>query len=267
MRVIVAQNDKKDVNDIAYEKFCAYAADYGISTSCVSDLNDLKKLLSKEKYDCVAVFGGDGSTLSFAPICAEAEIAILSINMGRVGFLSQLELQDLDIGLKMLASGDYLTEERSMLSVYDGENHFLALNDIVFCNKVRSGTVELNVSVDEKFVNRYIGDGLIVSTPTGSTAYSLAAGGPIIYPDLNVTLLTPLCAHSLSRRPIVISSDSRVSVEYFENVQCIADGKVLSLTVKKNVVNIEKYRNKVKFIRFKSADFFAKLFKKFASWS
>ena len=268
MRIVIAQNSKKEIEKSVYEKFCAYAADYGISVSFAVDCFELKERLSTDEYDCVAIFGGDGSMLGFAPVCSEYGVAILSINMGRVGFLSQLELKDLQNGLKMLSKGDFSTEERGMLRLCDGVNEFFSLNDIVFCNRMRSGTISLNLFVDERFVDRYVGDGLIVSTPTGSTAYSLAAGGPIIYPDLNVTLLTPLCAHSLRRCPIVVSSDCKISVEYFDNTQCLADGRVLTLSdTEKNKVYIERSPNKVKFIRFKTSDFFAKLFEKFASWS
>ena len=124
MRIVIAQNSKKEIEKSVYEKFCAYAADYGISVSFAVDCFELKERLSTDEYDCVAIFGGDGSMLGFAPVCSEYGVAILSINMGRVGFLSQLELKDLQNGLKMLSKGDFSTEERGMLRLCDGENEF-----------------------------------------------------------------------------------------------------------------------------------------------
>lgn len=268
MKVILAKNIKKNIEPSIYDSFFKYAKDFDIEVSFAADLHELENFLLHGDFDCVAVFGGDGTMLSYSPLCSKYDIPILAINMGKIGFLSQLELHDLNKGMELLAQGKYYLDVRSMLQV-DYKNFSVeALNEVILCNKQRQGTISLNVSVGSEFVDTYIGDGVILSTPTGSTAYSLSAGGPIVYPDLDVTLLTPLCAHSLRHCPIVFSGKTSVKIESNQNAECYIDGVFLDWEIEPTEsVFVSKSKRVAKFIKFKHSTFFSKLFKKLSIWN
>ncbi len=268
MKIVLAKNVNKHIDESIYELFCLYAKKCSLDVFVAKDLTELEVHIATKGADCVAVFGGDGTMLVYAPITTRFDIPILSVNMGKVGFLSQLELNDLLGGLTLLSNGNYIIDNRSMLKVSFGDSSEQALNEVVFCNRQRNGTVSLNVFVDTEFVDTFIGDGVILSTPTGSTAYSLSAGGPILHPDLDVTLLTPLCAHSLRHRPIVLSGMAKVKVVSNQPIECLVDGVLIDWDVKANsTIWVGKSTHQAKFIKFKSATFFSKLFNKLSSWS
>lgn len=268
MRIILAKNVNKDIDESIYDLFCMYAKKCGIQVNVANDLNNLEQIILSQGADCVAVFGGDGTMLVYSHLCTKFDLPILAINMGKIGFLSQLEINDLLNGLTLLAGGKYIVESRSMLKVSYNNFSVDALNEAVFCNIQRNGTVAIDVSVGTEFVDTFVGDGIILSTPTGSTAYSLSAGGPILYPDLDVTLLTPLCAHSFRNRPVVFSGMSNVKVSCKQPIECLIDGVLTDWKLDAGCsVWVSKSGRSAKFIKFKSAGFFSKLFKKLSSWS
>lgn len=167
------------------------------------------------KVDLAIVMGGDGTMLSVARTIMNAEIPLVGINRGRFGFLTDLRAEDMLAALDRILAGDYQQEPRMLLSasihragklVYQG----FALNDVV----VKSGLrlIELQVEIDGKFVYKQRGDGLILATPTGTTAYSLSAGGPILHPNLEAIALVPISPHTLTNRPITVNSDSKIEV-------------------------------------------------------
>lgn len=174
----------------------------------------------KEKLptcDLLIVAGGDGTIIQYARDAAAANKPILGINVGRLGFLSGLEPDHLEL-LKRLKTGEYVTEHRQFLSVRhykpDGTHHkYLALNDLVVSNGNISNIVDIDIFCDEAPVNSYRADGVIVSSPTGSTAYALAAGGPIIHPEIACFSVTPICPHSLANRSILFPSGSEVTIK------------------------------------------------------
>ncbi|MHB1125342.1 MAG: NAD(+)/NADH kinase [Bacillota bacterium] len=160
--------------------------------------------------ECILVLGGDGTLLNTAREVAVAGTPILGINLGQLGFLTEIELPDLYSDLEKLIRGEFRIEERMMLqaTVFRGEqvsSRFRALNDIVITKGAFSRMIRLETYVDSHFIATYPADGLIIASPTGSTAYSLSAGGPIVAPDVEVMLLTPICPHSLYARPMVVS--------------------------------------------------------------
>ncbi len=166
--------------------------------------------------DLVVVLGGDGTLLSVAR-SLQHDTPILGVNMGRLGFLTELSRQELYPLLAEVLAGEATTETRSMLEVElerDGTvvQRFHVLNDAVIGKSALARIIELTLDVDDNLVARYRADGLIVSTPTGSTAYNLSAGGPIITPELPLIVITPICPHTLSQRPIVLSAESRIAV-------------------------------------------------------
>lgn len=268
MKVILAKNIKKNIEKSIYDSFFKYATDFDIEVTFAKDLHELESLLILGGFNCVAVFGGDGTMLSYSPVCSKYDIPMLAINMGKIGFLSQLELHDLSKGLELLSKGKYFLDVRTMLQVDYKKYSVEALNEVILCNKERKGTISLNVSVGSEFVDTYVGDGVILSTPTGSTAYSLSAGGPIVYPDLDVTLLTPLCAHSLRHCPIVFSGKTSVKIESNQNSECYIDGVFLDWEIERGApVFVSKSKRVAKFIKFQHSTFFSKLFKKLSIWN
>lgn len=166
--------------------------------------------------DLVVAIGGDGTIIHAAKDAAEFQKPVLGVNCGRVGFVANLEPDDFSL-LPRIFSGDYIVDERMMLevSVKSGGNTVVmyALNDVSVTRGALSRMVELNVLFNSEFINSYRADGLILSTPTGSTAYSLSAGGPVIEPHMKCILLTPVCPHSLFSRSVLFSDDSVVTIE------------------------------------------------------
>lgn len=167
--------------------------------------------------DCVFVLGGDGTLLKTAREAAIAAIPILGINLGRLGFLAELEPSEVFDCLERILTGDYIVEKRSMLdaSIYHGRHEgavYRSLNDVVVNRASFSRIVTLDVFINDSYFATYEGDGIIVATPTGSTAYSLSAGGPILAPEVDGIVITPICSHILNSRPLVVSGDSIISI-------------------------------------------------------
>jgi NAD+ kinase len=166
--------------------------------------------------DLVIVLGGDGTLLSVARTL-EVEVPILGVNLGRLGFLTEVNRTELYASLEDVLAGRYALEARSMINVElirggSAVQQFRVLNDAVIGKSALARIIELTLEVDGKLVSLYRADGLIVSTPTGSTAYNLSAGGPIIDPALPIIVITPICPHTLSQRPIVVPSTSAIEV-------------------------------------------------------
>ncbi len=179
--------------------------------------------------DVVAVFGGDGTFLHAARIVASNGIPILGVNLGSLGFLAEVKLDEMRPALQNLILGSYDLEERVLLQVEvirggGTLTQYLALNDAVINKGAISRIIDLEVMVNDQLVTVIRADGLIVSTPTGSTAYSLSAGGPILYPTLGAFIVTPICPHTLTNRPVVVPDLARVGI-------CLLRGNDVMLTV------------------------------------
>ena len=173
-------------------------------------------VLAGAELDLVVVLGGDGTLLSVAR-SLERPVPILGVNMGSLGFLTEVNRTDLYPTLVRVLAGQFTLEERTLLSaeVHRDGGEVLAyrvLNDAVIAKTALARIVELGLAVDGNLVGDFRADGLIISTPTGSTAYNLSAGGPILFPQLPVTVITPICAHTLSLRPLVVPHTSRIEV-------------------------------------------------------
>ena len=162
--------------------------------------------------ELVIVLGGDGTIMHAARCCSCAGVPILGINFGRVGFMAELEPDEIGL-VNEYINGNYSIEERMMLCVKtEADGEYYALNDAVISNGAVSKITTLDLYCNDSFVAEYNADGLIISTPTGSTAYSMSAGGPLIDPSLACILSTPICSHSLTSRPMVFSADSVIKV-------------------------------------------------------
>ncbi len=169
-----------------------------------------------KEFDMLLSIGGDGTLLSSARLACFADIPVLGINAGRFGFLTEATTEELDTVTERIIKGDYLIDERKMLwaSFYQDGNkrEYIGLNDVVIHRKALSRILTLETYVDDEYVATYEGDGLIISTPTGSTAYNLSAGGSIVHPDVDCLLINPICPHTLSLRPMVIAPVSKIRV-------------------------------------------------------
>lgn len=164
--------------------------------------------------ECVIVLGGDGSVLQAAAKVGERNIPILGINLGTLGYLAEIEKKNYETALQQVIAGDFEIEERMMLdgrAGTDGRTHS-ALNDVVFARRGPLRILNYDVYVNGQFLNSFNADGIILSTPTGSTAYNLSAGGPIVEPSAKMILVTPICPHTLNNRSIILSADDRVEV-------------------------------------------------------
>lgn len=169
------------------------------------------------RADLAVVIGGDGTMLNIARTFAPYEVALVGVNQGRLGFLTDISLDTMIQTIGGILEGNYVTEDRMLLEseIYSGEERVfevLAFNDVVVSKGLQGSMIEFEVHIDGEPIYTQRSDGLIVATPTGSTAYALSAGGPIVHPSLRVMALVPVCPHTLSNRPIVISSDCTVDV-------------------------------------------------------
>ena len=163
--------------------------------------------------DACCVIGGDGTLLGVAKIAAEAGVPIIGVNRGSLGFLTTFSAEEAREQFASLIAGEFKTEERVLLDCSTApDQNDLALNDVVIKDENHSGLVRLSVHADAELVTNYTCDGLIFSTPTGSTAYNLSAGGPLIHPNAGVIALTPICPHTLSNRSIIFQQDVKLKV-------------------------------------------------------
>ena len=188
---------------------------------------------------------------------------ILGINIGNLGFLSSVEFSDLDKALTKLKDKNYKIEKRMLLTsdfnFGEKENSALALNDIVISRGALSRMIRFDIYINEKRYYNFKGDGLIIATPTGSTAYSFSAGGPFIYPTVDAIILTPICAHSTGIKPIILNSNSNIKVKIKNNndeFNLIFDGQSTVTNLEEAEVNINKAKQYANFILFDDYDYF-----------
>ncbi len=219
--------------------------------------------------DIVAVFGGDGTILRIAKECADAETPIFSVNLGRLGFLTDYEPDEIVQAAEAIINKQYYIEERKLLTVeYNGKKYF-ALNEAVIARGASTRLIELKATLDNQIVDKYNADGIIISTPTGSTAYNLSAGGPIITPDVNALVLTPICPHSLHSRPVVFSDKSTIMVEFLSQdmtANLSIDGKDIIQLKPFDIVKIHIADKKLLFARQNDQHFVTKLLDKLNTW-
>jgi NAD+ kinase len=224
-----------------------------------------------DHVELLFVLGGDGTILGFARKFAKAGLPLLGINIGHLGFLSEAEPQDLEDSVKRVLEGNYCVENRLMLEA-QVERHgqviyenLIALNDIGI-SKDRFGTmVTCRLYVDDMYVDQYAGDGLLVSTPTGSTAYSLSCGGPIVSPHIDVMLITPICPHTLHSRPLVIAANQEVRVEVtgtHEEMVLLVDGQDFRTLENHDVIRVRQAAHKTQLIKWRDREFYEVLRRK-----
>lgn len=200
----------------------------------INALNTVPETEMPAMVDVVVVLGGDGTFLGVSRLVHNYNIPIVGINLGALGFLAEFTPAEVYQIMEKVLAGDYEVEEREMISATIYKNgtrvdDYVVLNDLVINNGPVSRIVDLAIYIDDLRVTTLKADGIILSTPTGSTAYSLSAGGPILYPTLPVILITPICPHLLTNRPLVVPSESKITIKVLtdtQNTYLTADGQI-----------------------------------------
>ena len=204
-----------------------------------------------EGFDFTVVIGGDGTILKAARYYSKFEVPVFGINLGHLGFLSQATESELEIAMNKIIQGDYEVENRMMLTC----NEYSALNDFVIKGVESSRAANFSLEINNKFVCEYYADGLIISTPTGSTAYGMASGGPILSPESDVIEIVPICPHTFAARPIVVPSNSIIKiVSRGQKYSISADGQ--EFFTYDNDIQIQKSNKCAKLVLLKDYDFF-----------
>lgn len=221
--------------------------------------------------DIIVSLGGDGTLLRGVPYALDWKAALLGINMGRVGFLTEAEPGDIEAVLEAVINGHYDVDERAVLHVESGGDHWHALNDVVLSRGGRARLTTINAWVDEELSGRYVADGVVVATPTGSTGYSLSAGGPIISPKVDCMVITPICAHTLQHRPTVVQGGAHITLELLpadaQTASLQVDGQSCMELDRGMQVFIRKDSRPLRLIRLKPQNFFQLVRDKLTEWT
>lgn len=214
--------------------------------------------------DLLLVLGGDGTLLSVARLVGARDVPILGVNLGGLGFLTEVTLEELYQALEAVFQGTYEVTQRILLSATvhrQGERiaEYVALNDAVINKGALARMIELETHIDGQYVTTFRADGLILSTPTGSTAYSLAAGGPIVYPTLRALVMTPICPHTLNFRPLVISDAATVEIvqgSANENAYLTLDGQVGFTLRHRDVIKVVRSEHTITLLKAPGKNYF-----------
>ncbi len=228
---------------------------------------------SFEECDLLMVLGGDGTLLSALDYALPGNIPMLGINLGRMGFMTEVDPANLRRDVTEVLNGNYSIDSRMTLTVAgQNENNFFALNDIVLTRSTPSVRIlSLEIEVNGIVVDRISGDGLIVATATGSTAYSLSAGGPIIRPGLDCLVITPICPHTLNTRPVVVSSNDVIKIRVMDDrggAHAVMDGrKIIDVPCGEPGVTILRSELRARFVRLHDRNYFSLLRDKLSEWT
>jgi NAD+ kinase len=201
-------------------------------TGCAIEVLPADELAAK--VDLMLVLGGDGTMIATSRLVGDSEVPVLGVNYGRLGYLAEFRIEELYPALETILVGKFAIEKRVMLTVelhrgWEQVSRNRVLNDIVINKGALARIIEIEALINEQFVNSFRADGLIVASPTGSTAYNLSAGGPVVYPSMNAIIITPICPFTLSNRPIVVPDESQIELRLKtpnEDVLLTLDGQV-----------------------------------------
>lgn len=259
--IVIKKNSKTAFNEA--KKLYAWLDSRGIN-SYFFDRDVAEKLNGKtipaeneifNNIDLLISLGGDGTFLSAVKHIIDYNIPIFGVNIGTLGFLTEISLKEMYPSLLRVLDGDYKISCRStfLASIKHPEktNKYVVLNDVVVNKRALARIIKLELTVNNKVVTTYQSDGLIISTPTGSTAYSLSAGGPIVCPNVDCIVISPICSHTLTHRPIIAAGDSTIKVKLISesnDVQLTLDGQISDPLEFRNEVTIKKYKKKIKLI-------------------
>ncbi len=233
-----------------------------IAATAAQVAKDLKQLgyrVDLAKADFVITLGGDGTILRAARLLAAKGTPILSVHLGGVGFLSEIELTGLKAALEQVRKGKYQLDERTMLEAHAGGKKLIALNDVV----IGKSGISRVIKFDLEGIGSYVADGLIISSASGSTAYNLAAGGPLLAPDSRSLIVSAICPHSLTNRSLVLDGPVDFKLTRGDDVILTADGQQVVPVRKGQVIKVGRSELKTRFIRLQGYDFFGRVKKTF----
>lgn len=246
----------------------------GVKVLCEADLTgQLAGALPMEAGhpDLLLSLGGDGTLLRGAQFAMQYDVPLLGINLGRLGFLAETEPDDLENTLQTLLQGDYQLDERATLTVtVPGVGTWHGLNDAVITRGGYARLITIRTLVDGEEVGSYMADGVIIATPTGSTGYSLSAGGPIVSPHVDCTVITPVCAHSLQHRPSVVPGSAAITIELQADdvdASLQVDGQSCTVLHMGQTVQLRRGERSVKLVRLRDMKFFNVVRHKLVEWS
>lgn len=274
---MVMHQQKPNVRELA-ERVSGAFHRAGITLSAERWLCELARDIQPPLFDncaiegCEAVIavGGDGTLLRATALALAHDLPVLGVNIGRVGFLTEVEMDQLEEACDALSQDAFTVESRMMLRVETEGHSALALNDVVLSRGVYARLIGVDAWVGNDPIGHFMADGLIVSTPTGSTGYSLSAGGPIVCPEVECMVLTPICAHSLQHRPVVTSASQPVSIRLDgEGVEAVVsvDGQETFPFRSGQRLNVTRSNRSARFIRLQPKSFFSKIRIKLSEWS
>lgn len=258
--IILGDKSKKKIRETIKELEPLFRKKSHLSIIDISDEEELEKVSA----DLAFVFGGDGTILSASRKLNGRQIPLIGVHLGKFGFLAELTSREISDSLDKIFAGEYVISQRMLLTCKVTRskqviNETLGLNDAVISGTSLSRLISIKLYVNEKIVTTYSSDGLIVSTPVGSTAHSLSADGPIVTPDMEAFIITPICPHTLSNRPLVVSGDSKIEMEQIsesKGVGLTVDGQIyFDIKVGDRIV-IEKAENKLQLIDMQTRTFF-----------
>jgi len=219
--------------------------------------------------DMIFCFGGDGTVLRTVQMVRHHQTPILTINVGGLGFLTEVMYEDFEKALKSVLAGDYRIEERLLLQgrFAQDENPMIVLNEITVEKGRSTRVIEVRVEINGRYFNDYVADGLIISTPTGSTGYSLSSGGPIVVPTNNCIILNPICPHSLTNRPVIIPAESVIRAQIFTDYPQViisGDNQDIREVPSRTVLDISRAPFNVRLVKYSDSDYFTLLRNKLA---
>ncbi len=234
------------------------------SATLLGEQGGVQKTQLASKADVLLVLGGDGTMLNAARLAGERSIPILGVNLGGLGFLTEVRLENLYPSLERVFANDFVLDERLMLQTHvhrHGETvaRGVVLNDVVVSKGTLARMIELRISIQGQFVTNLRGDGVIVTTPTGSTAYSLSAGGPIINPAVQSLMVTPICPHTLTHRPLIVPATAEIEVTLTskdDGAMATLDGQVGVAMIQGDTVEIKMSEYRTRLIRFPESSYY-----------
>ncbi len=261
MKVLIYDNKGKDVGGKHLKNLISLLVDYKIEYEILED----NQLQVSASADALFVLGGDGTILYLTEFASKNSIPIIGINAGKLGFLSEFEPNEMQKAIECLLNDLLIRDERATMKISYNDKIYYALNDVylqrIFTDHIGGMIIDINVYLDGDRVSMFKGDGIIVSTPTGSTAYSLSAGGPILAPKMNAFVVTPIAPHCINYKPIVFSSRSRCDVvmDGRTSAGLFIDGTYIDKLAKGDSVTITKSEKSLVFLRKTDFNFFKRL--------
>ena len=274
--ILIAINTSKDTEGkILTHVYSKIKENFTEASIDILNSYEISKKHFTSEYDLLIVLGGDGTLLGIArDISQKYNIPIMGINIGNLGFLSSIEMQDIDKALEEIKNKNYYIEKRLMLECITEDKELkianTALNDVVIARGTLSRVAKFKVYVDNKLYYTFKADGVIISTPTGSTAYSFSAGGPFIYPDVEVINIIPICPHSKGVQSMILKSSSEIEViaeNYNGEIYLTFDGQKSTQIKDKTLIKIRKAKAYAKILQLNNYDYFNVLRKKVLNYS